>query len=171
MTTPSAGGSDSPLPDRAAMRAELEATRMAYHALLAQLTDADWSRRDGATRRTIGEDMVHITSLLEGILPLAVDAAREGRANALPPMPKPLGLVMGYLLSKMQARGQTRHTIGVKYDAAHVAALHLLDEVQDNEWTRRTNIPIGNYSIAEIFHLHTVHFHEHATQVRQGLRA
>ncbi len=165
---PAPGGSQAP-PDRAAIRAELEATRTAYHALLAEITDADWTQRDGSTHRTVGEDLVHIVSLLEGVLPLAVDAARAGKANALPPFPKPLGLAMSYLLSKMQARGQTRQTVAAKYDAAHTAALHLMDEVQDHEWTMRTNVPVGNYSIEECFHLHTTHFHEHATQMRQGL--
>jgi hypothetical protein len=160
----------APTVDRAALRAELEATRSAYHALLAQIDDADWARPDTRTRRTVGEDMVHIVSYLGNILPLIVGAARQGKKHALPPLPPAIGHPFSYLLTKLQSRGQSRQTVGAKYEAAHQAALQLLDGIQEREWPLATNSPAGRRTIAEAFRHHTTHFDEHATAIRQAVR-
>jgi hypothetical protein len=47
-----------------ALRAELETTRQAFHALLATLTPADWDRPSHNPRWTIGEVLWHITLYL-----------------------------------------------------------------------------------------------------------
>lgn len=157
-------------PDREELRAELEATRSAYHALLAQISAADWRRPDGDSRRTIGEDLVHITGYLESVLPLGVAAARQGKAHVLPPLPPALVHGISYLGSKFQSRGQTGQTVAARYDTAHAAALALLAGIGDAEWPLATTLVSDHFTVAELFHHHTVHFAEHAAAIRLTLR-
>jgi len=48
------------VPDTVSIRADLEATRAAYHELLASLSDADWHRRSGNPSLTVKQLMWHM---------------------------------------------------------------------------------------------------------------
>jgi hypothetical protein len=66
-----------PSPDRRALRSELEATRSAFQALAASLSDDQWQQRNPASAWTMGEVLVHLTWALEQ-LPKEVASARRG---------------------------------------------------------------------------------------------
>jgi hypothetical protein len=154
-------------PDRATLRAALEETRDAFHALLAEIPPAAWNRRSRATRWTVRALMTHIALSLAD-LPKQVAAARAGKSYLA--LPGWLLAPGGYLLFRWQARGQTKESLARRYDAAHAVALTLLDGVRDDEWSKRTRfLNEGVKSVADLFALPPAHFADHAAQVRESL--
>lgn len=154
--------------ERDAIRAELEATRSAFHALLNQISEADWTKKSAA-QGSIGQLLVHITGYLGIIVPRVVAGARAGKKNSMPVPSGAIGDSLNYLINRVLTIRANRDTIAAKYDSAHAAALKLLDSVRDDEWEKATTYPAGHKTIPEIFRYHTTHFNEHAEHIRQCL--
>jgi hypothetical protein len=74
-------------PDRERVREQLEATRHAFHGLVARVSADDWRRRSAISAWTIGEVLVHITVYLTVVIPRGVaggaDGETLGRLSAL----------------------------------------------------------------------------------------
>ena len=159
-----------------ALRAELEATRQAFHALLAALAPADWDRLSLNPRWTIGEVLWHITLYLE-IIPQqlvwlqthsfpdpfngSADELNEGNVEQ----------------TRAGAQEQTFASIGQAYEAGHAATLAALGTVRDHEWSIGVRMPdmgptfTGEFrTIEALFRYHARHFAEHAAQI-PGWRA
>jgi hypothetical protein len=70
--------SSTALPDRAALRARLEETRLAFHTLVESLTDEEWHSKQTSTSWTVRELLSHI---VDGLVhtPDAIDHARRGK--------------------------------------------------------------------------------------------
>lgn len=154
------------------LRDELDRTRAAYHDLLADIPADAWERPSPNPAWNIREMMTHITFALE-MLPLDIKFIRRGW-QMMPPAALFNRLNVPY--TRWVARGQTRASLAEKYDRAHTAASALLDTIQDHEWELAVpypnineNLPGGNMSIANVFHYLTVHFQEHAADIRQAL--
>jgi hypothetical protein len=147
------------------IRAELEATRTAYHALVAMVNETAWTQKSTGSRRNLAQVLAHITAYLTVILPMTVSNARAGKN--MPDLPGFIAHPLNYLFSIMHARDKTLQNIGSAYDKVHNGALQLLDSIKDDEWELRTNMPAGRLSIEEIFRHHTKHFAQHATEVRK----
>jgi len=147
------------------IRAELEATRTAYHALVAMVNEAAWTQKSAGSRRNLAQVLAHIIAYLDVILPMTVGNARAGKN--MPDLPGFVMHPLNYLLSIMHARDKTLQNVGSAYDKVHNGALQLLDGIQDNEWALQTNMPAGRLSIEEIFRHHTKHFAQHAAEVRK----
>ena len=152
---------------REAIRAELEATRMAYHALLSPISDAAWKQQSAASRRNLAQVLVHIIAYLDKMVPMAVNNARGGKN--MPDLPGPIAHTFNYLISIVMARGVTLHSARQKYDAAHATTLQILADIKDDEWELKTKIPSGPLTIEQIFRHHATHFSEHAAEVKQTL--
>lgn len=147
---------------------EFEATRTAFLGLLETLSDADWKRNSANRAWNVGELMAHITQFIDVALPMLVKNARKGKAMSLP---KWLANRVNVMMARSYARKLTRQSIAQRYEAAHAAALALLDGVKDREWDMVTCFPDGErITIEGLFRRHAHHFEEHAQQVRQGLR-
>lgn len=159
--SPSAGRADTP--DRDAIRAELEATRAAFHVLLASVSDGDWQRKSRNPAWTNREVLAHITGYLT-LLPRFVGGARQGKGFPKPPLV--LSRHLGTLFTRWAARKQTPRSLAQRYDAAHATALALLDGIRDEEWHRGASFPSGYQTVASFFRIHARHFAEHAAQVR-----
>ena len=69
---PGVGGSP-----REEIRAELEATRQAHHALLGSHSEEDWRKASGNPAWTVGQLMVHMT-FAPRMLPADVKMIRRG---------------------------------------------------------------------------------------------
>jgi hypothetical protein len=154
-------------PDLAAIRADMEATRTAYHRLLDALPDADLQRPCAISKWTIKELFCHMTLLIEQAVPMMVKQARKGK-----PMPKLLdtrfGHWMNYQMAVRAARKATRQSLAQRYDAAHSHLLGLLVNVHETEWQRPTGYPDGRpLTMETVFHVPTEHFELHAAWIRQ----
>ena len=145
--------------DRAAIRAELEATRTAFHAFLNSLSAEQWRQQSPTNAWTMAEVVVHLTWALEQ-LPQEIASARRGKGMFN--FPKWLGEPLSYWYTRWLARNATPAALGRRYDAAMTAVIQTLDEVQAGDWG--LGAPFyghGFYTIAELFHTPRAHLAEH----------
>jgi hypothetical protein len=150
---------------RETLRAELEATRIAYHQLLETLTDEDWERQSGNTRLTVGELMSHL-AVDVGFMTRMVEWAIAGRS--VDP-PRWLFAWLNPIRARWGARRATRHTVGAAYDRGHAALCAVLDRIQDDEWEKAA-VFLGRYTtVAGVFRLPDKHFEQHAADIERGL--
>ncbi len=70
--------SSTALPDRAALQARLEETRLAFHTLVESLTDEEWDSKHTSTSWTVRELLSHIVDGLAHTSD-AIDHARRGK--------------------------------------------------------------------------------------------
>src|SRR3954454_10709245 len=157
------------VPELAAIRADMETTRVAYHHLLDSLSAADLEQPCVVSKWTVKEVMCHIVVNMEQAIPMMVKQARKGK-----PMPGWLnsrfGHWMNYQLAARSARKATHTTLAQRYDAAQTRLLALLDGVGDDEWTRPTGYPDGRpLTMETVFHVPADHFALHAAWIRQTL--
>jgi hypothetical protein len=89
-------------PDLATIRADMEATRIAYHRLLDSLSDADLQRPCAISKWTIQELLCHMVLQIEQAVPMMVKQARKGKS-----MPRLLDTRFGHWneLSDGRTRG------------------------------------------------------------------
>jgi DinB superfamily len=128
--------SSTALPDRTALCARLEETRLAYHTLVESLSDEEWDSKHTSTTWGVRELMSH---LVDGLAhaPDAIEHVRRGKQFlTLPPFLNWLTHPINFWLSKWSARGQTRQTVLARYDAAHQALVTTIEGIQENEWNR-----------------------------------
>jgi hypothetical protein len=155
--------------DLATIRADMEATRAAYHRLLDSRSDADLQRPCVISKWTIQEMLCHMALLIEQAVPMMVKQARKGK-----PMPRLLdtrfGHWLNYQMAVRAARKASRTSIAQRYDAAHANLLRLLENVREGEWDLPTAYPDGRpLTMETVFHVPTEHFELHAAWIRQTL--
>ena len=157
---------------REEIRAELESTRQAYHALLGTLSEEDWKKPSGNPAWTVGQLMVHMT-FAPRMLPADVKLSRRG--GWMPNLPAFLFNWSNVLMTRWAARKESVHTVGALYDAAHSNALGVLETIQDEEWSLGREYPdwdpllSGFVTLERLFRYLVIHFEVHEEQVRQGL--
>ena len=147
------------VPDRVALRFELEATRKAFHTLLHSISDDRWHQKSPTSAWTVREVCEHLTWALEQ-LPQEVASARRGKGMFN--YPKRLADPVSYWLTRWTARNATRASIARRYDAAMAAVIRTLDEVPETDWARGARF-YGErfYTVADLFHTPAQHFAEH----------
>jgi hypothetical protein len=158
--------SSTALPDPTALRAQLDETRAAYHALMESLTEADWHRKTATTAWTVGEVMTHLADTLAA-KPETIAHIRKGKNHLnLPPGLRWLAPGIGYLLVKYSARRKSRHTILARYDQAYSALMTAIDGIQDQEWNLGAYCYGEGYkTMFEVCQMVVSHFQEHAAQI------
>ena len=172
MATASGAAGNAAGATREALRAELAATRAAFHELLAGLADADWRRRTANPAWTVGHLLHHLTWSLE-MLPREVASARRGQGMYnFPPAVRDR---LSATITRLGASRQSLRSVARRYDDAYAAALRALETVRDDEWGR--GAPFwgeGFIDIAGLFRAQALHLAEHgadilaATQGRGG---
>jgi hypothetical protein len=148
-----------PIPDWAALRASLEATRAAFHQLLDAAAGDRWRARSSTSAWTVGEVLVHLTWALE-YLPKEVAMARQGKGMFN--MPKWFADPASYWLIRWQARQSNPEALRRRYDAAMDAAVAALETVPDSDWG--LGAPFyghGFYTVAALFETPAQHLAEH----------
>src|ERR1051326_8429361 len=152
--------------DRTVLRSQLEETRCAFHALVEQLTDADWHRKTSSTAWTIGEVLTHLTYTLAHT-PDAIEHVRQGKNYLNPPsFLNWLGHLINRRLAQQNARSQNRASILVWYDKAHTAMLAAVEGMRDDEWGRGAYcFGAGYKTILDLCQMLPGHFQEHAAQI------
>lgn len=154
--------------DRNALRAELEATRAAYHELLDSLSEEDWRRKSANPAWRVGQLMWHLAWAL-GYFPKGVDQCRKGDASNMPAwILNPLNM----LNTRIGSRKATPVRVAKLYDRNHAAVLACLDGVQDDEWHKRGK-PLGAFgeekTVESVFRSIAAHFQEHEADIKKGL--
>lgn len=155
-------------PQHEAIRAEMEASRQAFHALLNEIPAADWRRNSVATAFTVAELFEHIVHGIE-LIPDEIEAIRKGK-NYLN-FPTWLTSRVNLFMTRRAARKATPQSIARRYDAAHAEALRLLEKVRDDEWHKGAHFfGEGYWTMEFVFRGNvTLHFEEHAAQIRESL--
>lgn len=155
------------------LRAELEETRQAYHALLAEVTEENWDLPSANPAWTLGEMLYHITIATQNI---PLDVALIRRVPWLPNPPLDFLNALNGPLTRRGARHYPRAALAEKFDRDHAALLALLETVQEDEWTKgRTyqsyDPPLldGFVTLETLFHYQKFHFDEHAKDIRYTL--
>jgi hypothetical protein len=153
------------------LRAELEATRRAFHALLAALAPEDWDRPSLNEAWTTGEVLWHITCYLFMI----PEQLAWLQAGTFPDMTGESAdeLNSGNISqTRAGAQAHTFDTIARTYEDGHAITLAALARVRDDEWQRGVRLPdmgptfTGEYrTIEALFRYHVRHFAEHAAQI------
>jgi hypothetical protein len=154
------------VPERAAIRAELEQTRVAFHRLLDSLSEADWKRKSRNPAWTTGELMSHMAQILD-FYRNCIENARRGKAT-VPGLPLPLLNWLNAFDTRRKARKATSAQVAQSYDANHARLLALLNTIQPHDWGLKTRSPLspgGYLTIEAAFHGPTTHFKEHREQV------
>src|SRR2546421_12474519 len=122
------------IPDRTVLRRQLEETRSAFHALVEQLTDADWHRKTRSTAWTIGEVLTHLTYTLAHT-PEAIEHVRQVKNYLNPPsFLHWLGHLINRRLAQQGARSQTRASILARYDKSHTAMMATVAGMRGDDW-------------------------------------
>lgn len=150
-------------PDPAALRAELEATRAAFHRLLDEAAGERWRERSPSSAWTVGEVLLHLTWALEQ-LPKEVEMARRGKGMFN--IPKWIADPGSYWIIRWQARKVDSASLRRRYDAAMDATLAALETVPDSDWG--LGAPFyghGFYSVADLFATPAEHLAEHTGQL------
>jgi len=155
------------IPNRAALRADLEATRTAFHALLDSIPAEAWRRKGDSTAWTVREIVTHLVHDIESI-PQFVAHAKAGK-NFLN-MPSFITGKLNYLLSRFKARNATPQSLAQAFDTHLEKALATLEEVQDDEWQRGAEFfGEGYWTVETIFKNVPRHFQEHAAQIKGSI--
>ena len=170
MTTRQIGAAVPPAPDRAALRADLDATRAAFHALLRSLSDTDLARPSSETDWTVKEELWHVAYAV-GYLRGGIVRAQRGAARGAPPIPIWLRDWISLRLVRYQARRATRADLARFYDRQHARLLATLAATRPPDWSRRVKM-FGEQErpLEGLFRRPITHFAEHAAQIRQSVK-
>lgn len=158
------------------LRHKLEATRTAFHELLAAIPDEAWEQPSRNPAWNIREMAYHIT-IAVSMLPNDIRLLRRGGLfTRLIKIPSGLFNWFNERLTRRAARHQTRQSIAQRYDEAHANILQLLDTIGDDEWQLAAEYPAlndympgGQHTIAMMFDYLNLHFQEHAADIRSVL--
>ena len=164
------------------IRAELESTRITFHALLDSLSENDLRNKSHNPGWTNGEILAHMTFgfiILNALLPMARLWGHLPRwtsktfAGLLNAFTEPFNWVNA-LGARLQARVFTYQRIGKLYDRIHLSLMKQIDWIKDDEWERGMYYPTrwdSNFSdfmtIDKLFHYPVIHFNFHIKQIAQ----
>jgi hypothetical protein len=156
------------VPDRAGLRADLEATRAAFHALVDAAAGTTWRTQSPGSAWTAGEVLVHLTWALE-YLPEEVARARRGKGMFN--MPKWIADPGSFWIIRRQARKSDPQSLHRRYDAAMDAVLAALETVPDSDWGLGARFyGHGFYTVAGLFATPAEHLAEHTAGMQAADR-
>lgn len=148
------------------LEAEIHSTRGSFHHLVRALPEANWATRVPGSKWSGKQLLHHITWALEQ-LPSEVESAKLGKGMFN--YPKRVADNGSYWLVKWEARAQTRESILKRYDLAIDRVLDSMKRVEESEWEKGARFyGEGYYSVADLFHTVSNHFHQHAVLLGQG---
>lgn len=149
--------------DRETIRGELEATHTAFVTLIESLSEDDWSRPTTNPAWTVGNILHHLVSSLE-LVPREVRCARQGKG--LYNLPIFARDKLSAWMTRWESRRQSLASVADRYDAAYLAALQTLDQIEDHEWQLGAQFwGEGFLDIEGIFRSQARHLAEHAGSI------
>ena len=151
------------IPDRAGLRADLEATRAAFHRLLDAAASERWHAKSTTSAWTVGEVFEHLTWALEQ-LPKEIESARRGKGMFN--MPKWIADPGSFWITRWEARKSDPQSLHRRYDAAMARTLAALESVPDSDWGLGARFyGHGFYTVADLFRTPAEHLAEHTGQM------
>ena len=163
-----------------AIRAELEAIRATFHALLDSLSENDLRKKSCNPGWTNGEILAHILFgfiILNALLPMARLWGHLPKwtskifARILNTFTAPFNWVNA-LGARLQARVFTYKRTGKIYDWVYFSLMKKINSIKDDEWERGMHYPTQWYSnfsdfmtIEKLFHYPVIHFNFHLGQI------
>jgi len=153
------------------MREELEATRAAFHQLLASVTDAELIQLIPGSAWMLQAEFYHITQSIRYV-PGAIMRAHHGGAgfSALYSLPASLrNWVNGTILVPSQGRKATRASIAAAYDRHHARVVEAIAPVQDDEWDRSANFGLARITVDQAARRPVNHFRDHGEAIQRNL--
>jgi DinB family protein len=173
------------------IKAALESTRAAFHALLDSLTEDDLRKQSLNPGWTNGEILAHMLfgfMILNVLIPMARLWGRLPKSSSKP-FAWLLNAITGpfnwfnALGARMQGTVFTYKRLGKLFDRVHASLVQQVDSIKDDEWQRGMYYPIrwdSNFSefmtLEKLLHYPVNHFNFHLDQIarsqdRQGPRA
>jgi len=144
-----------------ALRAELEATRTAFHTLLERVSKSGRRQKSPSSAWTAGEVVVHLTWALE-YLPEEVEKARRGQGMFN--LPKGLSDTLSYWYIRWITHKATPLSILRRYDKAMDTSIRLLNTISDSDWGKGANFyGEGFHTVEDLFHAPARHLAEHTS--------
>jgi hypothetical protein len=154
--------------DKAALRAELEATHAAYKGLVAQIGDDKWNAASGNSAFTCGQLAWHVASGVEFSTAI-IENARKGKQTNLPKFMMPLAYKINERRIRSRSKAATRESVLADYAKEQEHLLRLLDEVPDADFSRSFTNYAQTKTVEEMFRTGVEHFAEHAPEIRASL--
>src|SRR2546425_11380166 len=165
MTDDSSTQRSSPMPDKAAIRAQMESVRQEYHQLLDSLSPDDWKTKSANPSWTVGQLMWHLGRGVE-FFSQNVEMCRKGKA---PNPPAWIVNPVNVFITRIGSRGATKVSVCEKYDTAHQRLLACLETVRDDEWPKSVTAYGVQNSVESCFTAPAGHLAEHKTDILKGL--
>jgi deazaflavin-dependent oxidoreductase (nitroreductase family) len=115
--------------------------------------------------------MFHIILALR-FLPADIGVLRRGQSLSFPPW---LFNWLNKWFTRLMGSRQNRASLAAEYDKRHRQVIALMDTIEPREWHLAGDYPDinrnlrGRQTIADMFHYITVHFQEHAADIRFAL--
>lgn len=157
-------------PDRAVLRAELEAMSSEFAALVAEIGDDGWKTKSGIPAYTCGQLAWHLgsaTAFLAG----ETAKAKDGKALNPPAFLRPVLYKMGELRVRVASRRATPASVLADFDSGARKLLAVLESF-DDETLRLPATRMGETrTLGGMFQKPAEHLAEHAAQIRAGLAA
>jgi DinB family protein len=168
---------------RVAIKAALESTRAAFHALLDSLTEDDLRKQSLNPGWTNGEILAHMLfgfMILNVLLPMARLWGRLPKSSSKP-FAWLLNAITGpfnwfnALGARMQGTVFTYKRLGKLYDRVHRSLVKQVDSIKDDEWQRGMYYPTrwdSNFSefmtLEKLLYYPVVHFNFHLDQIARS---
>lgn len=155
------------------LREEIEATRAAYHQLLARVPDEALKRPSDNPAWTIGEVLFHMS--LAPRLMVADVSMITGQSKVYQRFPKLIPRALFDWANKVYTRSKgknlSRQQLADEYDQATTNILRTLESVQDEDFEKSAIYPgwdpllAGEVTLVHLFHYVKAHFDVHAQQI------
>ncbi len=154
--------------DTAAIRAELEETRTAFHTLVAQIGDAQWKLKSGNPAWTCGQLAWHVA---EGVRFIAgqIESVKKGKSTNPPSFVMPALYKLSELNVRMSSRKATRDSVLADFDSGINRLREILDATGADQFAMVATNFGATRNVAEMFHVPTSHFMEHQGDIKQAL--
>ncbi|MEX2246262.1 MAG: maleylpyruvate isomerase N-terminal domain-containing protein [Dehalococcoidia bacterium] len=156
-------------PDRAAIRAEIEAMSPEFATLVGAIGDERWKTKSGIPAYTCGQLAWHVASAA-GFLAGETAKAKDGKALNPPAFLRPVLYKLGEWRVRVASRKATPASVLADFDSGARKLLAVLESF-DDETLRLSATRMGEtLTIAALFHKPVEHLAEHAAQIRAGLQ-
>lgn len=153
------------IPDREAIRAELEETKTAYHQLLESLGPEDWNKKTANSSWNVRQLMWHI-AWGNSVTAQSVDRCRRGKGLNIP---EAIANPLNALWTRINSRNATPDSVAKQYDGVHDKILACLDTINDDDWHKGARLFGSDMTVESCFHEAKTHFDEHNADILKGL--
>lgn len=157
--------SSARIPDKEAIRDELEATRTAYHELLDSLSAEDWKQKTANPSWNVRQLMWHI-AWGNSVTTQSVDRCRKGKGLNVPDA---IANPLNALWTRINSRNATPESVARQYDDVHDKILACLETINDDEWHKGARLFGNDMTVESCFHEAKTHFDEHSADILKGL--